>query len=49
MKRFIMAVALTCAFSASIFAGDIPIVPAPPPTAPSVAAQIILMFISLAR
>jgi hypothetical protein len=47
MKRFLMMIALTCALSASAFAGDIPSVgaPAPPPvgmtqTHPTVAGEI---------
>jgi hypothetical protein len=36
MRRFAMAIALTCALVATVFAGDIPTVPAPPPpTAPT--------------
>ncbi len=33
MKRFAMSIALTCALAAVTFAGDIPMVPAPPPPA----------------
>lgn len=35
MKRFAMAIALTCVLAAATFAGDIPMVPAPPPAAPT--------------
>jgi hypothetical protein len=31
MRPFAMAIALTCALAATVFAGDIPTVPAPPP------------------
>jgi hypothetical protein len=31
MKRFAIAIALTCVFTATAFAGDIPMVPGPPP------------------
>ena len=32
MKRFAMAVLLTCVFTSGALAGDIPTVPAPPPS-----------------
>jgi hypothetical protein len=35
MKRFVIAIALTCVLSGSVFAGEIPSVPAPPPPAPA--------------
>ena len=35
MKRFILALALTLAFSSSVFAGDIPTSGAPAPTGPT--------------
>lgn len=31
MKRFVISIALTCVLSGSVFAGEIPSVPAPPP------------------
>ena len=31
MRRFATAIALACALAATVFAGDIPMVPAPPP------------------
>lgn len=37
MKRFVVAIALTCVLSGSILAGEIPSVPAPPPPAPAFA------------
>ena len=33
MRRFAIAFALTCALAATVVAGDIPTVPAPPPAA----------------
>jgi len=38
MKRFAIAIALTCIFAGSTLAGDIPMVPGPPPPAPAPAA-----------
>ena len=38
MKRFALAIALTCIFAGSALAGDIPMVPGPPPPAPASAA-----------
>ena len=35
MKRFVIAIALTCVFSGSVCAGEIPSVPAPPPPIPA--------------
>ena len=34
MKRFTMAIALVCVITGTVFAGDIPSVPAPPPPGP---------------
>jgi hypothetical protein len=52
MKRFLLAMALTCVLSVSVLAGDIPMTsPAPTPTGStqtSIAATIILTVISLA-
>jgi hypothetical protein len=53
MKRFLVALTLTCVLSISAMAGDIPTVgapsPAPPTTQGSVAATVILTIISLIR
>jgi hypothetical protein len=52
MKRFLVALALTCVLSVSAMAGDIPTVgtPSPAPTAQSsVAATVILAIMSLVR
>lgn len=35
MKLFVIAIALTCALSATVVGGEIPSVPAPPPPGPS--------------
>ncbi|HKR60787.1 MAG TPA: hypothetical protein VJS64_13785 [Pyrinomonadaceae bacterium] len=35
MRRFATAIALTCVLAATVFAGDIPMVPGPPPPTPS--------------
>lgn len=37
MKRFVIAIALTCVLSGSVLAGEIPSVPGPPPPAPATA------------
>lgn len=48
MKRFVIAVALTCVLSASALAGDVPIVPGPMPTqTTSVTATVVMTIISL--
>ena len=51
MKRFVIAIALTCVLSVSAFGGNIPMdSPAPAPTGTtqtSIAATIILTIISL--
>jgi hypothetical protein len=52
MKRFLVAFTLTCVFSVSALAGDIPTIGAPAPaptTQSSIAAQVILTIISLVR
>lgn len=53
MKRFVMAMALTCVLSVSAFAGDVPMTsPVPTPTGStqtSIAATVVLAIISLAR
>ncbi|HKB64839.1 MAG TPA: hypothetical protein VKC61_03220 [Pyrinomonadaceae bacterium] len=52
MKRFLVALTLTCVLSVSAMAGDIPTVGAPAPTPTtqsSIAAQVILTIISLVR
>jgi len=52
MKRFLIALTLTCVLSVSAMAGDIPTVGAPAPaptTQSSIAAQVILTIISLVR
>lgn len=53
MKRFLVALTLTCVLSVSALAGDIPTIgaPAPAPTtqSSSVAVQVILTIISLVR
>lgn len=53
MKRFVIAIALTCVLCGAAFAGEIPMTgPAPAPsgsTQTSIAATIILTIISLAR
>jgi hypothetical protein len=52
MKRLVLALALTCALSGTVLAGNIPTDGAPSPgdihTPPSVVATIILTIISLA-
>ena len=52
MKRLVLALALTCALSGTVLAGNIPTDGAPSPgdtmTPPSVATTIILSIISLA-
>ena len=35
MKRLAIAIALTCVLGFSVYAGEIPSVPAPPPAAPT--------------
>ena len=35
MKHLVIAIALTCVLGGSVFAGEIPSVPAPPPPAPA--------------
>ena len=52
MKRFAMALALTCVLSTSIFAGDMPTTgktepPQPPATTSSTLLSVILTIISL--
>jgi hypothetical protein len=52
MKRFLVALTLTCVLSVSAMAADIPTVGAPSPaptTQSSVAATVILTIISLIR
>jgi hypothetical protein len=52
MKRFVVVVTLTCLFSVSALAGDIPTIGAPAPaptTQSSIAATVILAIISLVR
>jgi hypothetical protein len=51
MKRFAMALALLCALSTSIFAGDMPTggksEPPPPPTTSSTLLSVVLTLITL--
>jgi hypothetical protein len=51
MKRFLVALTLTCVLSVSAMAGDIPTVgaPAPAPTQSSITAKVILAIMSLVR
>lgn len=52
MKRFLVALTLTCVLSVSAMAGDIPTVGAPlpaPTTQSSIAATVILAIMSLVR
>ena len=52
MKRFLVALTLTCVLSVSALAGDIPTIgaPAPAPTTQSnIVTQVILTIISLIR
>jgi hypothetical protein len=53
MKRFVIAIALACALSGTVLAGNIPTGGAPSPSGetqtPSVVATIILTIISLTR
>jgi hypothetical protein len=48
MKRFVMAIALTCVLSVSALAGDVPIVPSPAPTqTTSVTTTVVMAVLSL--
>ena len=54
MRRFVLALALTCALSGPVLAGHIPTIgvasPAPPePQTTSIAATVILTILSLVR
>jgi hypothetical protein len=51
MKRFLVALTLTCVLSVSAMAGDIPTVgtPSPAPTQSSITAKVILAIMSLVR
>jgi hypothetical protein len=54
MKRFVLALALTCALSGTVLAGYIPTIgsatPTPPePQATSIATTVILTILSLVR
>lgn len=53
MKKLMLAVALTCALSATALAGNIPIgdapAPAPAPQSSSVVVTVVLMILSFVR